>query len=146
MSARPMTRHQKRSGSAPWRMSRDRQWAVFWRVALVVMGIGAITVFLLQVTVFSRPPLVTTIVGKWVNSQGGVMMFNADGTGFIPGLEGQTPPIPATSFTYSIPDATHIRLVVDGRPVVIEVKVEGDQLTWIVDQAHNVQNDYTRAK
>src|SRR5258708_39745132 len=100
MSARPMTRRQKRPGSAPWRATRDRQFAVFWRVALVVVGIGVITIFLLQLTLFSRPALATTIVGKWVNSQGGVMTFYADGTGFIPGFEGQNPAIPATTFTY----------------------------------------------
>ena len=146
MSAKPMTRRQKRPGSAPWRATRKRQFAVFWRVGLVVVGIGVITIFLLQLTVFSRPALATTIVGKWVNSQGGVMTFYADGTGFIPGLEGQTPAIPATTFTYSVADTTHVRLVVNGQPVVIEVKVEGDQLTWVVDQSHNLQNIYTRAK
>jgi hypothetical protein len=119
---------------------------VFWRVALIVVGMGVITIFLLQLTVFSRPALATTIVGKWVNSQGGVMTFYADGTGFIPGVEGQTPAIPATTFTYSVPDATHLRLQINGQPIVIEVKVEGDQLTWVVDYAHNLQNVYTRAK
>lgn len=146
MSVRPMTRRQKRSGPAPWRAARDRQFAVFWRLALVVVGIGVITIFLLQLMVFSRPALATTIVGKWVNSQGGLMTFNADGTGFIPGLEDQTPAIPATTFTYSVPDATHVRMLVNGQPYVIEVKVEGDQLTWVVDQAYNIQNVYTRAK
>jgi hypothetical protein len=145
MSVRPMTRRQRRTGPAPWR-SRDRQFAVFWRVALAVVGIGVITIFVLQLTVFSRPTLATTIVGKWVNSQGGVMTFYADGTGFIPGLEGQTPAIPATTFTYTVPDATHLRLLVNGQTYVIEVKIEGDQLTWVVDQAHNIQNVYTRAK
>src|SRR5262245_9635795 len=143
MSARPMTRHQKRTRSAPWRATRNQQFARFWRVAPVVAGIGVITILLLQTTLFSRPPLATNIVGKWVNSQGGVMSFNADGTGFIPGLEDQTPPIPSTTFTYSVVDATHLKLMVNGRPIVIEVKVEGDQLTWDVDPAHNVQNIYT---
>src|SRR5262249_52662703 len=146
MSARPMTRHQRRPGSAPWRAARNRPIARFWRWALVVVGIGVSLFFLLQTTVFSRPALATTIVGKWVNSQGGVMTFNADGTGFIPGLEGQTPPIPATTFTYSVPDATHLRLLVNGQPIIIEVKIEGDQLTWVVDPSHNLQNIYTRAK
>jgi hypothetical protein len=146
MSSGPMTRRQKRPGSAPWRAARDRQYALFWRVALIVVGIGVITIFLLQLTVFSRPALATTIVGKWVNSQGGVMTFDADGTGFIPGVEGQTPAIPATTFTYSVPDATHLRLLINGQPIIIEVKVEGDQLTWVVDLAHNLQNVYTRAR
>jgi hypothetical protein len=141
-----MAARRKRTRTPPWRVARDRQFAIFWRVALVVVGIGVITIFLLQLTVFSRPALATTIVGKWVNRQGGVMTFYADGTGFIPGLEGQTPAIPATTFTYSVPDATHLRLLINGQPVVIEVKVEGDQLTWVVDQAHNLQNVYTRAK
>ena len=74
------------------------------------------------------------------------LWFNANGTGFIPGLEDQTPPIPSTTFTYSVVDATHLKLIVNGRPIVIEVKVEGDQLTWDVDPAHNVQNIYTRAR
>ena len=146
MRIRPVAERRKRTRTRPWRATRDGQLAVLWRVALVVAGIGVITIFLLQLTVFSRPALATTIVGKWVNSQGGVMTFNADGTGYIPGLEGQTPAIPATTFTYGVPDATHVRLVVNGQPFVIEVKVEGDQLTWVVDQAQNIKNVYTRAK
>src|SRR4051812_16423647 len=100
MSARLMARRQKRSGSAPGQAARGRSSAMFWRAALVVLGIGVITFLLLQITVFARPALATNIVGKWVNSQGGVMSFYADGTGFIPGLEGQTPAIPDTTFTY----------------------------------------------
>ena len=120
--------------------------ATFGRVALVIFGLGVVGTLLFLAAPRARPSLATAIVGKWVNSQGGVMTFNADGTGFIPGLDNQTPAIPATTFTYSVPDATHVRLLVNGQPYVIEVKVEGDQLTWVVDQAGNIQNVYTRAK
>lgn len=146
MSARSMARRHKRSGSPPGQATPGRQIAVAGIMALVLFAVGVVAIFLNQPASPARPSPAAAIVGKWVNSEGGVILFNSDGTGSIPGFEGQALAIPSATFTYDFPDPTHLRLQVNGQTFVIEIKLEGDQLTWVADQANNIQFVYTRAK
>jgi hypothetical protein len=93
-----------------------------------------------------QPSLEKAIVGEWANPQGGIVYFYADKTGFIPGDEEQTPPIPSVKFSYSFPDETHLAINMDGQnPVVIEIKLEGDKMTWL-NRANDVEYVYTKMK
>jgi hypothetical protein len=86
------------------------------------------------------------IVGKWMNAQGGTIQFNADKTGLIPGLEEGVEPIPDTPFTYYLQDDTQLEIVMAGQaPVVVEIKIDGDKLTWR-GQADSTEYVYRRAK
>jgi len=86
------------------------------------------------------------IVGQWVNDQGGTIHFYADHTGFIPGVEGQTPAIPSVKFTYYFKDETSLAIVMDGQaPVVVEIKLEGDKMTWR-SLTNNAEFVYKRAR
>jgi hypothetical protein len=93
-----------------------------------------------------QPPPEKAIVGQWVNSEGGVIYFYPDKTGFIPGDEGQTPPIPSLGFSYFFQDETHLGIEIDGQsPLVVEIKLKGDRMTWL-NQANNVEFTYKRMK
>ena len=86
------------------------------------------------------------IVGKWVNAQGGEVYFYEDKTGFIPGLAGAAEQIPDVRFTYYFQDKTHLAIVVEGQPaIIVEIKLEGDKLTWITQSGSN-EYVYTRVK
>ncbi len=90
-----------------------------------------------------RVPPQEAIVGKWVNTKGYSISFYANGTGFVPGIDGQ---IPSTNFSYSFTDETHILMNMAGQlSTVVEIKIDGDQMTWL-SQASNVAFIYTRAK
>ncbi len=96
------------------------------------------------------------IIGKWVNSGGGEINFNADGTGFVPGVEGQVPPY---QFTYGFKDETHLAINIANLPtvetaslpivgqgeIVVEIKIENDKMTWH-DGTGKVEFVYLRAK
>ena len=74
------------------------------------------------------------IVGNWANAQGGVIKFYANHTGFVPGIAGS---IADTTFTYTVPDSTHMQLSMSGQPTIsMEIKIEGDTMTW-----HAPRND-----
>jgi hypothetical protein len=90
----------------------------------------------------SVPPK-DAIVGKWVNDKGGSISFYANGTGFVPGIDGQ---IPSTNFSYTFTDPTHIMMNLTGQlSTIIEIRIDGDQMTWSVP-TNNVSFVYTRAK
>jgi hypothetical protein len=94
----------------------------------------------------AKAPPEKAIVGKWTNAQGGTIQFNADKTGFIPGLEEGIEPIPDMPFTYYFQDETHLGIVLEGQPaIVVEIEIEGDKLTWF-SQGNNSENVYTRVK
>jgi hypothetical protein len=113
-------------------------------VGLLVLGLTAVLGPVACVP--NQPSPEKAIVGQWVNSQGGVIYFYADKTGFIPGDEGQTPPIPSVRFSYYFQDETHLGIEMDGQsPLVIEIKLEGDKMTWY-DHASETEFEYMRAK
>ncbi len=145
MSARSMARRHKRIGSPPARATPRRQIAVVRIMALSLLAVGLVAIFLGQLASTAQPSPADAIVGKWVNSKGGVIQFNSDGTGSIPGFEGQELAIPSASFTYYFPDPSHLALQINGQPFTIEITVEGDRLTW-GDRANNVQFVYDRVK
>jgi hypothetical protein len=145
MSARTMTRRHQRMGSSPAQARSSRQIAVAGIIAVVLFAMG-IAVFLIPLASPARPSPAAAIVGKWVNGKGGVIVFHSDGTGSIPGFEGEALAVPSATFSYDFPDPTHLRLKVNGETFVVEIKQEGDQLTWVADQANNIQFVYTRAK
>lgn len=145
MSIRSIARHQKRLAALSAPATPGRQFAVAGIMAVILLVVGLAVLFVNQAA--APPPVASAaIVGKWVNSEGGVMQFNADGTGSIPGFAGQGLTIPAAAFTYNFPDPTHLKLTVNEQTFVIEIKLEGDQLIWIADRANNIQHVYTRAK
>jgi hypothetical protein len=82
-----------------------------------------------------------TIVGKWVNSKGGEINFNADGTGYIPPAAG----IEAYSFTYYFEDATHLVMKVAGQAMTVKIELVDDKLTWYTADP-NVKYEYTRTR
>jgi hypothetical protein len=113
---------------------------------LGLLILGLTTVLGLAACAPDQPPPEQAIVGQWVNSQGGVIYFYADKTGFIPGDEGQTPPIPSVEFSYYFQGESHLGIKMDGQnPVVIEIKLEGDKMTWL-NRASNVEYVYTKMK
>ena len=90
-----------------------------------------------------KVPPQQAIVGKWVNAGGGSIEFYANGTGFIPGIDGQIAP---TNFSYAFTDEMHIQLNMGGPTgLVVEIKIDGDQMTW-VSKASNTSFVYTRRK
>ena len=94
----------------------------------------------------AQPTSEKAIVGKWENSQGGVIQFYEDKTGFIPGDDQQAPPIPSASFTYSFPDQTHLTIKMAGQEsVIFEIELDEDTMTWH-SSANTTQFVYTRVK
>ncbi len=90
-----------------------------------------------------RVPPQQAIVGRWVNAKGYSISFYPNGTGFVPGVDGQ---IPSTNFDYVFTDETHVLMNMAGQlTTVVEIKIDGDQMTWL-SQATNVAFVYTRAK
>jgi len=88
-----------------------------------------------------EPPPQKAIVGKWVNLQGGEVNFYPDGSGLLPGIEGQ---IPTYQFTYSFQDETHVTISIPGvMELVVEVNIEGDKMTWY-DRASETEFVYIR--
>jgi hypothetical protein len=117
-----------------------------FRAVLGLLILGLMTVLGLAACAPAQPSPEKAIVGEWVNSQGGVIYFYTDKTGFIPGDEGQTPPIPSVKFSYDFQDETHLVIKMDEQnPVIIEIKLEGDKMTWF-NRDHNVEYVYTKMK
>lgn len=114
-----------------------------WRFRLVF--IFAIMIFLTACG-SSQPGNEKAIVGKWENPQGGVIQFYEDKTGFIPGDDQQSPPIPSVSFTYSFPDQTHLTIKMAGQDsVVFEIELDEATMTWH-SSANPTQFVYTKVK
>lgn len=110
------------------------------------LGIIFTILFCLTACALSQPASEKAIVGKWENAQGGVIQFYKDKTGFIPGDDQQTPPIPATSFTYSFPDQQHLAIKMDGQePVVFEIEFDKATMKWH-SPANLTQFVYTKVK
>ncbi|MFN8420104.1 MAG: hypothetical protein U0528_12805 [Anaerolineae bacterium] len=102
----------------------------------------ALFVMFTLITACDATPIKEAIIGKWVNGGGGAIEFRADGTGVIPAVGD----IPAYSFNYTFKDDSHIELNMVGLTgSVVEIRITGDQMTWI-NQAENVQFVYSRAK
>lgn len=93
----------------------------------------------------SSDELRKAIVGKWINEQNYSIEFYDNGTGFIPGVEGEVP-IPATDFSYVVTDAGHIQISMgELTDALIEIRIEGDQMTWF-NKDTNTAFVYTRSK
>lgn len=112
------------------------------RLALLCL----LVMIILPVTACASQPRVppqNAIVGKWVNAKGYSISFYANGTGFVPGVDGQ---IPSTNFTYSFTDPTHIMMNMAGQlSTIVEIRIDGDQMTWSIP-TNNVTFVYTRAQ
>ena len=130
--------------TGPLRVGRFPEAFKFAALGLLILGL-TITLGLAACAPAEVSPE-KAIVGKWMNAQGGTIEFHADKTGFIPGLEGGVETIPDTPFTYYLQDETHLGIVMEGQsPVVMEIKIEGDKLTWR-GQADKTEYVYRRAK
>ncbi len=105
-------------------------------LAVVILILG------LTVWVLAAPAPQKAVVGKWTNSHGGVINFYADGTGYIPGLTGV---ISDTSFTYSFPDNTHVKITIAGQALNVGIAIQGDKMTW-GNSLDNTKDVYTRVK
>ena len=93
----------------------------------------------------TKDSLQQAIVGKWINAQNYSIEFYADGTGFVPAVEGDIP-IPATNFSYSVTDGTHVNITMgEIKGMSVEIKIEGNQMTW-QDQNAGLSFVYTRGK
>ncbi len=93
----------------------------------------------------TKESLQQAIVGKWINAQNYSIEFYADGTGFVPAVEGDIP-IPATNFSYSVTDGTHVNITMgEIKGMSVEIKIEGNQMTW-QDQKAGLSFVYTRGK
>ena len=126
------------------RVGRFPEAFKFAALGLLILGL-MITLGLAACAPAKVPPE-KAIVGKWMNAQGGTIQFNADKTGFIPGLEEGVEPIPDTPFTYYLQDETHLGIVMEGQsPVVMEIKIEGDKMTWF-SRGDNSEHVYARVK
>jgi hypothetical protein len=94
-------------------------------------------------------PAAKTIVGHWVYDQGGAIDFYADGTGNIPAFEEGG--FPAYTFTYTLPDETHLAIKLNGKPdeftdaLVVGIRIEDDKLTWR-NPSTGAETVYTRGK
>lgn len=122
-----------------WRHARLARWkAMGLIVALLVFAATLVS------CATEAPPIPTKeIVGKWVNEGGGWIEFYANGTGYVPGVEGE---IAATSFSYSFTDYAHMMITISGQlSTMVEIRVQGDKMTW-ASQTNNVKFEYTRAK
>ena len=139
-------REEKRALCARMALAKGRLGGGPMLAVLGLLILGLMTAFGLAACAPDQPPPEKAIVGQWVNSQGGVIYFYADKTGFIPGDEGQTLPIPSVKFSYYFQDETHLGIKMDGQsPLVIEIKLEGDKMTWY-DHATETEFKYMRAK
>lgn len=87
-----------------------------------------------------RSALIKNIVGNWENSSGYTIEFRQDGRGTIPGVSDQ---IQETIFNYAVLDESHVALDLGDQNYTIEVKIDGDQLTWIDSLGEEI---YTRVK
>jgi len=93
----------------------------------------------------TKDSLQQAIVGKWINAQNYSIEFYADGTGFVPAVEGDIP-IPATNFSYSVTDGTHVNITMgEIKGMSVEIKIEGNQMTW-QDQNAGLSFVYTKGK
>ena len=86
-----------------------------------------IMVFILFGCSTNKPNLGETIIGTWVDQSSYEIQFFKDGKGFIPGVPGK---IPDTSFEYSTLDENHITFNLEQSKITVEIRVEGDTLTW----------------
>ncbi len=124
--------------------SAVRQWKRLSSGRSPVASLGVLLIAMLMVAACtSKLSPQKAIVGKWVNAGGGSIEFFSNGTGFVPGVQGQIPPY---DFTYIFRDETHIELNVAGQTgLVVEIKIDGDQMAWI-SPGGGTQFVYTRAK
>lgn len=113
-----------RATGSPFRYARA---AGRWGPALLLMLLIA-----LSLAACARPPSTAQgITGEWRNAGGGVIIFRGDGSGYMPGDVTQTPAIPDMAFRYEVLGPTNLRITpTDGNPLVIEIELQGDQLTW----------------
>jgi hypothetical protein len=103
-------------------------------LSLLILGLTA--VLGLAACAPDQPAPEKAIVGQWVNSRAGVI--------YIPGDERQTPPIPSVKFSYYFQDDVHLGIKMDGQnPIVIEIKLEDDKMTWL-NRDNNVEYVYTK--
>jgi hypothetical protein len=117
----------------------DTKFSATRRLFILLMLCLSITACVSQ----PKVPPKQAIVGKWVNAGGGSIEFYANGTGFIPGIDGQISP---SNFSYSFTDDMHIQLEMGGpTAMVVEIKIDGDQMTWRSKTA-DVAFVYTRSK
>jgi hypothetical protein len=88
----------------------------------------------------AKSSLAKNIVGGWINSSGYTIEFYDDGEGRIPGVADQ---IPMTNFTYLVIDQEHISIDLGNQKYTIQVKIDGDELTWTDSLG---EENYTRVK
>ena len=140
-AGRPMD---SRYGKGQQKIRRSRQFPPLKWLGLAILA--WILLFGISACTPARLSPEKAIVGQWVNDQGGIINFYADNTGFIPGVEGQTLAIPSVKFTYYFKDETSLAIVMDGQaPVVVEIKLEGDKMTWR-SLTNNAEFVYKRAQ
>ena len=112
---------------------------------LLIVFVGATACFSLKTSVERE------IIGKWVNSGGGEIYFYENGTGYVPGIQGQEiGNISSLQFTYAFKDETHLVINMTTLPqanqqdIVIEVEIKNDIMTWHSD-AGEIEFEYRRA-
>lgn len=109
------------------------------RAAFAKAAAAALLALLITVTAAacSRPPSTAqAIIGEWRNAGGGVIIFRADGSGLMPGDATQLPAISEMAFRYEVLGNEalgpgNLRITpTGGDPLVIEIELQGDRLTW----------------
>ena len=136
----------KEQGASP--RARHSVWRR-WPLGLFVAGVLVVALAVLGVAVgIGQAKRVTTadsaqkaIVGKWVNSVGGEIDFNADGTGYIPPAAG----LQAYTFSYYFESASHLVMNMTGETMTVEIKLAGDKMTWVGPGSSGTY-EYTRIK
>jgi hypothetical protein len=93
-----------------------KKYILLLLVALFLFGCSA-----------SKPSLEKAIIGTWVDASGYEIQFFSGGKGFIPGVPDK---IPDSDFIYSIVDENHITLDIQETKQTLEIRIEGDTLTW----------------
>jgi hypothetical protein len=149
------------------KMGSNRKWPLrapisktsrlFARLPRRFLGASVFVLFLLMLLITAcippptAPPAPTplpaakTIVGQWVNAQGGTIDFYDDSTGYIPAFEEGG--FPSYTFTYTLPDETHLAIKLTGEAdeLVVGIKIEDDKLTWR-NPSTGAETVYTRGK
>jgi hypothetical protein len=108
---------------------------------LVVLGIVLGVIVLVNMSSPQPVTLEKGIVGKWVNSKGGEVNFDARGGGMIPA----GPDVLTTTFTYVVRDDTHVVMNLNGQTLTVTIGLTGDKMTWFTADP-NTKYEYIRAK